>query len=194
MNALIISSSEIVETSSELIRTSSELISTTSELISTTSELISTIAESIEAKGRPRGTSLANRRKPRGRFLNIFHISTPAPEVRTPATPKLNQAAFQKNGVRKNREIARQRKINAVLVENLNSFLNNYLYFCHISHKVCNFQHHASLPAAQRTAPTAPWGNQRMVHILFNQPHQPPITSHTHERVFQDAPTVCQAL
>ena len=187
MNALIISSSEIVETSSEL-------ISTTSELISTTSELISTIAESIEAKGRPRGTSLANRRKPRGRFLNIFHISAPAPEVRTPATPKLNQAAFQKNGVRKNREIARQRKINAVLVENLNSFLNNYLYFCHISHKVCNFQHHASPPAAQRTAPTAPWGNQRMVHILFNQPHQFPITSHTHERVFQDAPTVCQAL
>ena len=124
MNALIISSSEIVETSSELIRTSSELIrtsseliSTTSELISTTSELISTIAESIEAKGKPRGTSLANRRKPRGRFLNIFHISAPAPEVRTPATPKLNQAAFQKNGVRKNREIARQRKINAVLVQ-----------------------------------------------------------------------------
>ena len=38
LKALIINSSEIVETSSELIRTSSELISTIAELISTIAE------------------------------------------------------------------------------------------------------------------------------------------------------------
>ncbi len=43
MNALIINSSEILETSSELNQTSSELISTNSELILTISELILTL-------------------------------------------------------------------------------------------------------------------------------------------------------
>ena len=47
MNALIINSSEILETSSELNQTSSELISTNSELILTISELILTISELI---------------------------------------------------------------------------------------------------------------------------------------------------
>ena len=43
MNALIINSSEILETSSELNQTRSELISTNSELILTISELILTL-------------------------------------------------------------------------------------------------------------------------------------------------------
>ena len=43
MNALIINSSEILETSSELNQTSAELISTNSELILTISELILTL-------------------------------------------------------------------------------------------------------------------------------------------------------